>query len=319
MRFILFLICFFITSAPVAADDFLTWRRSFEAQAEAEGITPDTLKVAFQDINGPILKIIKLDRNQAEFKSSFHNYQKARLTPNIKPGKKQIETHRGLLNKVSEESGVPVEFIVALWGVETNFGKITGGFPVIHALATLAFEGRRRKFFERELIFALRILQEKHIDVKNMKGSWAGAMGQCQFMPSSFFAHAQDADGDGRKNIWTSHHDVFASIANYLKRVGWKKNDVWGEEVHLPDHMKKEEISEKTVKPVRDWLKMGVVPTEAKYSNLDQHASLVQVYDDKNSHKITFMVYDNFKNILKWNRSNLFALTVCQLADTFKK
>ncbi len=316
--FLVFMCCAFYASS-VIAEDFLSWKKGFLAQANAQGITKETLKKAFQNIDGPILKIIQLDRNQAEFKASLNSYQKDRLTPNIKLGRQHMENHKTLLNTIAQESGVPPEIIVALWGIETRFGKITGGFPVVHALATLAYEGRRRKFFEHELRLALQILQEGHVSLKDMQGSWAGAMGQCQFMPSSFLAHARDADGDGRKNIWTSHHDVFASIANYLKSVGWKLDTAWGEEVHVPEHMILNMPSEKEVRPVSHWLKVGIIPLKSDYEDLSTPASLIQVYDDKNARSITFMVYANFKSILKWNRSNFFSLTVCQLSDILKK
>ena len=165
-------------------------------------------------------------------------------------GRELLDRHAALLAQVSETYGVQARFIVALWGIETDFGRITGGFPVIASLATLAHDGRRSAFFRKELMLALEIIDQGHIDVEGMIGSWAGAMGQNQFMPSSYHAYAVDHDGDGEKNIWGSLPDVFASTANYLARSGWSDDATWGRQVRLPAGFSGDLVGRKTVK---DW------------------------------------------------------------------
>ena len=203
---------------------------------------------------------------------------------------------------------------MALWGIETNFGQHTGGFSVIAALATLAYDGRRSAYFRGELLNALRIIQEGHISAENMKGSWAGAMGQSQFMPSSFLSYAFDYDKDGKRDIWGTRKDVFASIANYLSSVGWRDDITWGREVVLPAGLDGKALSDKkTVKLMAEWQALGVrLPGGGDLPKRNLKSRLV--VPDRGDGR-AFFAYANYDNILKWNRSNFFAIAVGSLAD----
>ena len=217
-----------------------------------------------------------------------------------------------LLEEIAKELHVQPRFIVALWGIETDFGRITGGFKVIDALATLAFEGRRAKYFRKQLLNALKILEEGHITPEKMVGSWAGAMGQPQFMPSSFLAYAIDYDGDGRRDIWTTKSDVFASMANYLKNVGWDHSQTWGREVRLPANFDLAQVEKKEIRFIGDWQRQGVRQIDG--SNLPKRQLKAQIVVTGEKGRV-FMVYNNFRSTLRWNRSNYFALAVGLLAD----
>jgi len=197
--------------------------------------------------------------------------------------------------------------------VETDFGRLTGGFPVISALATLAYDGRRSKYFRKALLGAIKIIDDGHIKAADMTGSWAGAMGQSQFMPSSFLAYAVDYDGDGRKNIWTSREDVFASTANYLARVGWKGDQTWGRAVRLPKDMDPALAGLKIRKRLSQWRKLGVRRADGgALPKRDLMASLVLAEGPGSP---AFLVYGNYRAILKWNRSTFYALAIGSLAD----
>lgn len=204
-------------------DDFYVWLEGYKVRAASAGIDPSLLAQAFAG-QTPDSSIIKLDNNQPDKKFSLEEYLDMIVTPaRIKKGQIYLNDHREILGKISAQFSVEPEFIVALWGLETSYGKNTGGFEVINALMTLAYDGRRRELFERELLNALKIVQDGHVSLADMTGSWAGAMGQCQFMPTSFVKYAYDYNGDGKRDIWNTEEDIFASIANYLATVGWKK------------------------------------------------------------------------------------------------
>lgn len=204
-------------------EDFRVWVEDYKSRAEQAGIDRALMDRIFK--GQPDSNIIRLDRNQAGSGITKEEYlAKVISQSRINTGRALIKQHATLLNEVSAKYGVEKEFIVALWGLETGYGTNTGGFHVINALATLAYEGRRREFFEKELLNAFKIIQNGHVTEENMLGSWAGAMGQSQFMPTSFFMYAVDYDGDGRRDIWGTKADVFASISNYLATVGWDKS-----------------------------------------------------------------------------------------------
>ncbi len=203
---------------------FAQWKTSFHEKALNAGISQRLVDEALADIYVNE-RVISLDRKQPEHKLTKEEYLRNVINDaRIQKGRRLFAENRALLDEISKKSGVEPEFIVALWGLETGYGENTGNFSVVNSLATLAYEGRRREFFENELLSALLIIDQGHISLGNMIGSWAGAMGQCQFMPSSFLAYAVDYDGDGRADIWKNRKDVFASIANYLYTVGWGKD-----------------------------------------------------------------------------------------------
>ena len=243
-------------SPALSADPFDTWLAGLRREARAKGIKNTTLQQALAGVR-PIPKVIAHLNNQPEFKLTLERYMKIVVTPaRIAVGQARVVENLALLPAIGRKYGVQPQFIVSLWGVETKYGEITGGFPVVGALSTLAYQGSRRRFFRSELLKALRILDQGHITPKRMLGSWAGAMGQNQFMPSSFLNFAVDHDGDGRRDIWQTRADIFAATANYLKRSGWRKGQAWGREVRLPRGFKY--AGARTRRSVAQWSKLGV-------------------------------------------------------------
>jgi membrane-bound lytic murein transglycosylase B len=295
------------------AGEFQSWLAALKTEAASKGISQQTLDAAFRNVK-PIPRVIELDRKQPEFTLTFEQYMQ-RVTPQsrVNKGRKRFSENKQILAEVSKKYGVQPQFLVAFWGIETDFGRVTGGFHVIPALATLAFDGRRSKFFRRELHLALRILEDGHITAANMVGSWAGAMGQPQFMPSSFVGYAVDHDNDGRKDIWTTKPDVFASAANYLSRYGWRGDERWGREVQLPNGFDLALKGLKTRKKIQEWAALGVVKKDgAPLPVSDLEASLILPAKEGGP---AFLVYKNYRVILKWNRSHYFAMAVGHLAD----
>lgn len=292
---------------------FLEWLEGVRTEARAQGVSESILERSLSGVQ-PIPRIIELDRNQPERTITFTQYIDRIVSPaRIKAGRAQYDKHRDLLEKIGQEFGVQPRFIVALWGIETNFGQFTGGFPVVNALATLAYDGRRSAYFRGELMKALQILEEGHIAPEDMKGSWAGAMGQSQFMPSSFLAYAHDYDGDGAKDIWNTQADVFASAANYLKGVGWNDDLTWGREVRLPVGFDADMASLDVVKPIAGWQEMGV--RRADGSDLPGRDLQASIILPGGPGQPAFMIYDNYRATLRWNRSHYFATAVGLLSD----
>jgi membrane-bound lytic murein transglycosylase B len=298
--------------ASAQSEPFDVWLAQFRQQAAAEGISAAALDRALDGVE-PIPEVIERDRRQPEGRLTFRDYNRRVLSPTrIARGRELMEQHREVLDRIAADYGVQPRFIVALWGIESNYGSFTGEFPVIGALATLAYEGRRAAFFRKELLQALRIVDQGDVAPAQMTGSWAGAMGQSQFMPSSYLARAVDYDGDGRRDIWTTPPDVFASIANYLAKAGWSDRHTWGRPVQIADQLKADAAGLEVVKPLPEWHALGV-----RTSNGDAlpvvalDASLLRMDDDGP----TYLVYNNFRVLMAWNRSTYFALTVGELAD----
>ncbi|MFY8092893.1 MAG: lytic murein transglycosylase [Niveispirillum sp.] len=304
-----------VVSPALAAPDFQQWLGDLKAEALREGIRPATVDTALTGI-APIPRILELDGKQPERTITFDTYLSRAVTKTrIKKARERMVTHKALLAQVSKKYGVPPRFIVALWGMETDFGGNMGGFKVVDALATLAYDGRRSAFFRAELLKALRILDEGHIAPDRMLGSWAGAMGQCQFMPSSFFKYAQDGNGDGRRDIWATPADVFASAANYLATVGWNPDQTWGRAVRLPKGADSAAWAglDKQALPLSAWARRGLRAADGKplpKATID--AWLVQPDGPKGK---AFLVYGNYRTIMDWNRSTYFATAVGILAD----
>ena len=289
------------------------WLQALRAEALGRGVDADILTQALDGIE-PLERVIELDRRQPEFTLTFNQYVE-RVAPasRIARGRQRLQENRALLENVGKAIGVQPRFLVALWGIETDFGRLTGGFNVINALATLAFDGRRSSYFRGELLNALQIASEGHISPADMTGSWAGAMGQPQFMPSSFLRFAVDYDGDGRRNIWTSRADVFGSAATYLKNVGWRDDQTWGREVQLPPGFDLALKGLEVVKRMGEWQNLGVRRADGSDLPRRQLNASVVIPDETSGR--AFLVYENFRNILKWNRSTYFALAVGLLAD----
>ena len=306
---------FFASTDQVEASQqpFSNWLENLRVEASNEGIREETLATALKGVN-LIPRVVELDRKQPEFSLTFSQYI-GRVVPDsrVKKAREKFVENRALLDEIADKFGVQPRFIVALWGIETDFGRVTGGFKLIPALVTMAYDGRRSKYFRKELINALKIIDGGHIRANDMVGSWAGAMGQCQFMPSSFLNFAIDFDGDGRKDIWSTKADVFGSAANYLSKSGWKSGQTWGRKVILPDDFDSSLANLKVKKTIKEWQSIGV--RRGNGSDLpvrDLKASIVYTEGVGSS---AYMIYDNFRTILKWNRSTYFAVAVGTLAD----
>jgi membrane-bound lytic murein transglycosylase B len=296
--------------------DFAIWMENFRVEARSAGVSQETLEAALSDIKGPLPRVIDFDRNQPEFTQSLADYVEARVSEKrIASGRMMMNRFPTWLGQVERKYAVQKRFIVALWGIETNYGEHTGNFPVIESLVTLANNGRRSSYFRKELLDALNILDSGHIPLKRMYGSWAGAMGQCQFMPSTFRRYAVDADGDGRIDIWHSVPDVLASAANYLEQIGWQRDQTWGRPVKLPEKFDFNLVGLGTRIPLSRWQSLGVRQINGQAlprRNLD--ASLIMPDGPGGP---AFLVYDNFRVLLTWNKSNAFAVAVGTLADKF--
>ena len=248
------------------------------------------------------------------FKLDFWGYvERVVSDTRIEQGRVHLETHRELLEDVESRYGIPPHVLVAAWGIESNFGRTQGSTPVISSLVTLAYDERRAAFFRAELLHALRIVDEGHIDLEDMNGSWAGAMGQLQFMPSTFVDYARDGDGDGRKDIWNNPADAVESAANFMASAGWQRGIIWGREVRLPSGFDTDLEGLETRKALAEWQSLGVrTIADDNLPNVAIEGSIVLPADGTEP---AFMVYQNYRTIMRWNRSHLFAISVGHLAD----
>ena len=312
-KFFLHIIIFLgsLSYQSFASQNFSDFVTGISNEAEKKGISLKLIK-DFKTKVAFIPRVIELDRSQPEFKLTLDQYLARVVTSSrIKKANSKYEKNKKILKVISKHYGVQARFLVSLWGIETDFGRLTGGFPVVSALSTLAFEGRRHEYFKKELFNALKIINDGHITLSKMTGSWAGAMGQCQFMPSSFINYANDWDKDGSKNIWTSKPDVFASAANYLNKVGWSDKITWGRKVYIGQFNK--ELKENKYYLLNKWSSSGILNEyKKKLPNVNIKARLIT---PNNYGNYGYLVYGNFDSLLNWNRSNYFAIAVGKLSD----
>lgn len=293
--------------------DFSAWLSEFRVEAAAQGLSAATLDAALAGLQ-PIPKVLELDQRQPELVEPFWTYLDKRVTSQrVERGRALMKEHAALLAEVEARHGVPAAVLVAFWGLETRYGGYLGDFPTLGALATLAYDPRRAAFFRSELLHALRILDAGDATPAEMKGSWAGAMGQMQFMPGTYRKYALDGDGDGRRNLWTSLPDAFHSAAHFLRGLGWEPGQLWGREVRLPPDFTCEQAPPGQKRRVRDWAALGVTQADgAPLPASDMDAALLLPQGRAGP---AFLIYRNFEIILGWNRSNHYALTVGILAD----
>jgi membrane-bound lytic murein transglycosylase B len=336
MRFAAVLLAVFVATVPGTAQQtpslapveplpppFELWLAAVRAEAATRGIRPEILDQAFAGVE-PVEQILERDRTQAEFTLDLSAYLKRRLTrKTIKTAQEMYSHHRALLTRIAEQYDVSPRVVVAVWGLESNFGRFSGVRPTIPTLTTLAYDDRRGRMFRNELLSALEILNRGDIELDRLKGSWAGALGQPQFMPSSYLQYAEDFDGDGRRDIWASEADVFASVANYLKQHGWAKGKGWGREVKLPgkalasaDAIPLREAgcrAERAMtdpRPLSAWRRMGVrTMADAPVPSSALEASLVRAGSR------SFLLYSNYDSILGYNCAHTYALSVALLSD----
>ncbi|MCI5050312.1 MAG: lytic murein transglycosylase [Rickettsiales bacterium] len=295
---------------------FGMWLDELKAQAKSQGISQSNIDRIFKNMK-PHERVIELDRKQPEGTKTLTQYLTGSVTASrVNKGRALLKKHSAILNKISKEFGVQPRFIVALWGTETSYGGYTGNMDTIRSLMTLAYDGRRSEFFRDELLKALRIIEEGHISYADMKGSWAGALGQCQFMPSSFYEFAVDYNKDGKIDIWNSLPDVFASIANYLSKSGWDDDLTWGRKVQLPPKFDMAFADGQMRFTLADWSNLGV--RKANGAPLPQKDLKAAITIPGTLQDGAYLVYDNYDVILKWNRSRYFATAVGTLSDRIR-
>ena len=309
---------------PLPQPPFEEWLAGVRAEAIAKGIREATVDQAFTGLE-PVASVIQRDRTQAEIVKTLDDYLREHVTARVvKTAQGMHRTHGGTLQKVSDKYGVPPGILVAVWGIESNFGRFSGVRPTIATLATLAYDPRRSALFRKELFDALTILDSGDVEPDTLKGSWAGALGQPQFMPSSFLLYAVDFDANGRRDIWKSLPDVFGSIANYLAAHGWEKGQTWGREVRIPDTLitRLPEVAPmqtsgclarrqmSTPLPLTEWSKLGVRTAAGRaLPSATVQASLVM------GDKRHFLVYPNYQALLEYNCVNAYGLSVGLVGD----
>lgn len=302
-----------LPTLALGAADFDACLDGLRDQAIREGVEPAVVERVFSRVEF-LDRVIELDRRQPEFTTPFGDYLARSVTSQrVDRGRELQQTHRTLLERVQRETGVPPAYLLAFWGLETNYGGYFGRTFVPSGLATLACDPRRSEFFSGELIAALHIVQEGAIPLERMQGSWAGAMGHVQFMPSVFLRHAVDADGDGRRDLWNSVPDALLSAGKFLKDLGWDPEYRWGREVLLPPGFDFAEASRSMRRPLGEWRRLGITDVNSRpVADLDLPATLLLPAGHRGP---TFLVYPNFGVILGWNRSEYYALAVGHLAD----
>ncbi len=295
---------------------FETWREGFLRKAPANGISRQVAEEALRGVT-PDPKVLKRNAYQPEFTRPIWEYLDGAVSATrVKNGRQNLSQHAALLARVERAYGVPTQVIVAIWGLETSYGAIKGNYDIIRSLATLAYSGRRARFGERELINALKIIQAGDKTRAGLKGSWAGAMGHTQFLPSSFLSYAVDFDGDGRRDIWDSLPDAFASTANFLKQANWDTEYRWGREVILPERFDYALAGLSVRKDLSSWARMGVRrPGGAALPAADLNASIVVPAGHEGP---AFIVYQNFRAIMRYNPATAYALGIAHLSDRIK-
>lgn len=307
---------FLISQDVLAKPSWHQWVSELREEAVNDGISPQLFDRIFDKIPAPNRRVLRYDKSQPEKRLTYDKYQRTRGSKyRIAMGKRMYKKYRPLLEQVGDDFGVNPCFIVSLWGMETSYGNFMGKFPVIRSLATLAYDSRRSAFFRKQLIVALRIVNDGHVSLSQFKGEWAGASGQPQFLPTSWNKYAVDYDRDGRKDIWTTRADVFASIANYLKGHGWKTGQPWAIKVQVPHRFDKALEGKRITKSVREWNALGVRTQSGQPLPFqDLEASVIQPYGGP-----TFLAFNNYKVLLRYNNSIYYAGTIGYMAEQICK
>jgi membrane-bound lytic murein transglycosylase B len=301
-----------LSPARAQGGDFQACLQTIKAEALRQGVPADVADRAFQGL-APDQKVIDLDSRQPEFSLTYAKYVGSSVSPErIAKGQQKMAQHRALLDAIQGEYGVPPQYIMAFWGLETNYGGYMGDFQVVRSVATLGCMTKRTAFFSNETVQALRILVTDRMTREQLRGSWAGAMGNMQFMPSTFMKWGVDRDGNGKIDLWTSLPDSFASAANFLRGIGFRPGLPSSEEVFLPQGFPLDQADTTVEKPVRAWTAMGVKRAgNAALPNVDDPSSIILPAGWRGP---AFILYPNFKAVMNWNRSTLYALAVGILA-----
>jgi len=302
----------FIGASHAENSHFETCVSGLQAQARTEGISEKTVSQVLGNVKHR-QRIIELDRRQPEFTQSFSNYFNTRVSDlRIERGRALLQEHQALLSRIQQETGVSAQYLVSFWGLETNYGGYFGDWSVPDSLATLACDARRSKYFTQELFNAMRILDAGDISPEHMIGSWAGAMGHMQFMPSTFLRYAQDADGDGRRDLWGSIPDAMGSGAHFLQQLGWIPGLDWGQEVIVPDSFDYSLSGRDKTRSLAEWTELGITTISESTFSPEQQVSLLIPAGYQGP---AFLITKNFHIIMRWNRSEFYALSVGHLAD----
>jgi membrane-bound lytic murein transglycosylase B len=308
------LVCTALTIAPaLQANPLAECYPDWQKKAHAMGLSKNLIDLVIPNLQH-IPRVLELDRRQPEFTVSFSNYFNTRVSEQrIERGRILIEEHRPLLNRLTQEYGVPAQYLIAFWGLETNYGGYKGKMSTLNALATLACDPRRKGFFTNQLFDAFALIEEHKIEPSTMVGSWAGAVGHTQFMPGNYRRFAVDGDGDGKIDLWDSIPDALTSAANFLKNLGWQTGERWGREVRLPENFPYLELVEQRKRSLLEWQLLGLTTAQGKkLPTEDMQATLVLPAGHTGP---AFLVYRNFNVIMGWNRSEFYALSVGHLAD----
>ena len=305
-----------MVQADTANLGFRRWIEGFRSKALRNGISASTFDASFKGVHYNT-SVIQKDRNQSEFTKQIWEYLDSAVSDTrVSNGKQALGRNRDLLDQIEAKYGVEKEVVAAIWGLESAYGTFRGSLPLIESLATLAFDGRRRGFFEEQLIAALKIIQQGNVSPRNMTGSWAGAMGHTQFIPTSYLAYAVDFTGDGKRDIWSDNPaDALASTAAYLARFGWRKGQPWGVEVSLPKGFDYGLSGERIKKSVADWTALGI--RDAAGRKIPEHGA-ASILLPAGAQGVPFMIFQNFHVIERYNKADAYVIAVGHLSDRIK-
>ncbi len=300
-------------SSASANENFASCTAALEKEAMQQGVSQQTIDAIFPSLVHQD-NVIKYDRSQPEFVQTFPGYFSKRVTEwRTNKGKEMYAKHKTLLHKLSDEYGVPPHYLLAFWGLETNFGNYKGKMPVLDSLATLACDKRRSTYFTKEFLVAVKLFEREKLEREEMVGSWAGAMGHTQFMPSAYTHYAIDGDGDGQINLWASEEDALSSAANFLASLGWDAGFRWGREITLPENFDYRLSGYKNRQPLSEWNALGVMRADgSELGNADTSAYVIVPAGHEGP---AFIAYKNFRVIMRWNNSEFYAIAVGVLAD----
>jgi membrane-bound lytic murein transglycosylase B len=299
--------------ASIADENFIQCKANLAERADNAGFSSYITQTVISNIT-PLQRVIALDKKQPEFTQTFEQYIKARVTEyHVRVGKEKLKSHQALFDRLEEQYGIPRQYLVSFWGLETVFGKHKGKMSVLNALATLACDQRRSEFFTVELLNLFTLIENEQVSVEQLQGSWAGAMGHMQFMPSAFLKYAVDGDNDGKVDIWQSEVDALTTAAHYLNNIGWQSKERWGREVKLPDNFAFEQVAFDQYYSLEYFKKLGAQQTNSQA--LPDYDIQAELYLPSGYQGPAFLLYPNFNVIMKWNLSKSYALSVGILAN----
>lgn len=303
----------FITNATIADENFNQCKINLAERAKTAGFSPYITKTVIDNIS-PIKRVISLDKKQPEFTQTFEQYINARVTNyHVRVGREKLKQNKVLFDKLEKEYGIPRQYLVSFWGLETVFGKHKGKMSVLNSLATLACDQRRSEFFTLELLNLFTLIESEQVSVDQLQGSWAGAMGHMQFMPTAFLKYAVDGDNDGKVDIWQSEVDALTTAANYLNQIGWQSKERWGREIKLPKNFAFNKVEFDKYYPLNYFQQLGVQQTNQQA--LPSYDIQAELYLPSGHKGPAFLLYPNFNVIMTWNLSKSYALSVGALAN----